>query len=256
MSPGLEGKRVVIQGLGAVGLHAARCLEREGGAIIVGAVDASGAVQATGGLKTTDLEAWLQHHGRLEGFPGAEPLEEREQGLELECDILIPAALERAVTDENAPRIQAGIVAEGAYGAVTGAAGRILAERGIQVVPDVFLNAGGVIVSYFEWLKNLSHVRLGRMEKRYDERAARQMLIAVENVTGKTMSEQQIAAFSRGPDEIDLVNSGLEETMTHAWGEIFETVEWLGDGADLRTAALVVSIEKIATAYRERGIFP
>ena len=124
------------------------------------------------------------------------------------------------------------------------------------MVPDVFLNAGGVIVSYFEWLKNLSHVRLGRMEKRYDERAARQMLIAVENVTGKTMSEQQIAAFSRGPDEIDLVNSGLEETMTHAWGEIFETVEWLGDGADLRTAALVVSIEKIATAYRERGIFP
>jgi glutamate dehydrogenase (NAD(P)+) len=247
---------VVIQGLGAVGFQAARFLEREGGAVIVGAVDASGAVRAAGGVRTTDLGSWLEKHKTLAGFPDAEALEDREQGLELECDILIPAALEHAINSENAPRIQARIVAEGAYGAVTEDAAGILAERGILVVPDVFLNAGGVIVSYFEWLKNLSHVRLGRMEKRYDERAARQMLVAVENVTGRTMSEQQISAFSRGPDEIDLVNSGLEETMTQAWREINETREWLGAAADLRTAALVTAIEKIATAYRERGIFP
>lgn len=256
LSPGMEGKRVVIQGLGAVGLQAARCLEREGGAVLVGAVEASGAVSAPGGIRVADVEAWLAENGSLEGLPGATPLEDREHGLELECDILIPAALEHAITAENAPRIQARIVAEGAYGPVTANAAAILRDRGVAIVPDVFLNAGGVVGSYFEWLKNLSHVRLGRMEKRHDERTARQMLIAVENATGRTMSEQQIASFTRGPDEIDLVNSGLEETLAQAWREIQDTMGWLGEGATLRTAALVNAIEKIAKAYQERGIFP
>jgi glutamate dehydrogenase (NAD(P)+) len=252
---GLEGKRVVVQGLGNVGSHAARFLA-EGGAVVVGVVEYEGALSAPDGL---DVEALLAHRrdtGSILGFAGASALEERDAGLELECDILVPAALENAITMDNAPRIQARIIAEAANGPVASDASEFLHERGVLVVPDAYINAGGVTVSYFEWLKNLSHVRFGRMEKRFEERSARQILTAIENATGTLFSDDQLREYSHGPDEIDIVNSGLEETMIQGWHEIRGVRRRHDDRIDLRTASMVAAIDKIAVAYQDRGIFP
>ena len=256
LSPGLEGKRVVVQGLGNVGYHAAKFLEEEGGAVIVGLVEYEGAISKPDGIHVEDLMAHRSETGSLLDFEGAENLENREAGLELDCDILVPAALENAITIENAPRIRAKIIGEAANGPITADASEYLYERGVMVIPDAYINAGGVTVSYFEWLKNLQHVRFGRMEKRFEEKAARQMLNAIEHAAGSSFSETEISDFARGADEIDLVNSGLEETMIKAYNEIREIKKARGKGIDLRTASMIDAIDKIALAYLDRGIFP
>ena len=176
--------------------------------------------------------------------------------LELECDILVPAALENQITDENAGRVKAKIVAEAANGPTTGDADVLLKEQGVMIIPDTYLNAGGVTVSYFEWLKNLSHVRFGRIEKRFEEAAATRVLEAVESLTGKEFSDTAVMHSTRGADEEDLVNSGLEDTMIVAYNEIAEIRESRGPDVDFRTGAFISAIEKIAVAYSERGIFP
>ncbi len=255
LSPGLEGKRVVVQGLGNVGYHAAKFLEEEGGAKIVGLIEYEGAIASPIGVKIEEVMAHRRETGSLLGFPGAENLEQRDDGLELECDILVPAALENAITMDNAPRIQAKIVAEAANGPVTAEGSEHLHKRGVMVVPDAFINAGGVTVSYFEWLKNLQHVRFGRMEKRFEAKAARQILNAIEHATGTSFSDSEINDFARGADEIDLVNSGLEETMIKAYNEIRE-IKQRHEGIDLRTASMVSAIDKIASVYMHRGLFP
>jgi len=255
LSPGLEGKRVVVQGLGNVGYHAAKFLEEEGGAKIVGLIEYEGAISLPDGAKTEEVMAHRRETGSLFDFPGAQNLDHRDEGLELPCDILVPAALENAITMGNAPRIQAKIVAEAANGPVTAEASEHLHEHGVMVVPDAFINAGGVTVSYFEWLKNLQHIRFGRMEKRFEEKAARQILNAIEHATGTSFSDNEINDFARGADEIDLVNSGLEETMIKAYTEIRE-IKQRHEGIDLRTASMVSAIDKIARVYKHRGIFP
>ncbi len=256
LSPGLEGKRVVVQGLGNVGYHAAKFLEEEGGAVIVGLVEYEGAISKPGGIHVEDLMAHRRETGSLLDFEGARNLEHRDAGLELDCDILVPAALENAITMDNAPRINAKIIGEAANGPVSADASEHLHERGIMVIPDAYINAGGVTVSYFEWLKNLQHVRFGRMEKRFEEKAARQILNAIEHATGTSFSEAEISDFARSADEIDLVNSGLEETMIKAYHEIREIMKGRGEGIDLRTASMISAIDKIALAYLDRGIFP
>jgi glutamate dehydrogenase (NAD(P)+) len=255
LSPGLEGKRVVVQGLGNVGYHTAKFLQEEGGAKIVGLVEFEGAISSASGLRVEEVMDHRRETGSLLDFPGAENLDQRDEGLELECDILVPAALENAITIDNAPRIQAKIVAEAANGPVSAEASEHLHERGVMVVPDAFINAGGVTVSYFEWLKNLQHIRFGRMEKRFEEKAARQILNAIEHATGTSFSDSEIDDFARGADEIDLVNSGLEETMIKAYSEIRE-IKQRHEGIDLRTASMVSAIDKIAMVYKHRGLFP
>jgi glutamate dehydrogenase (NAD(P)+) len=190
------------------------------------------------------------------GFPGATNLASREAALELDCDILIPAALERQITADNAPRIKAKMVVEAANGPTTAEADAILAQRGVLVIPDAFINAGGVTVSYFEWLKNLSHVRFGRLSKRHEEANERQLLKAIELATGTAFTEAQRAALAKGPDEADLVNSGLEETMVNAYNGLRETRRQHPDVPDLRTAAFLTAIHKVARSYMELGIFP
>jgi glutamate dehydrogenase (NAD(P)+) len=255
LTPGIEGKRVVIQGLGNVGEHAARFFH-EAGAVIVGLAEYEGAIASPSGL---DIEKVLAHRMETKSlldFPGATNLARREDALELDCDILIPAALERQITEENAPRIRARIVVEAANGPTTAEADVILAQRGIMVIPDAYINAGGVTVSYFEWVKNLGHVRLGRMEKRFEQGAYARLLEAVEEVTGRRFSAAEIERVTRGASEEDLVNSGLEETMIGAYHPIRETWKRNGGAADLRTAAMVVAIDKVALSYQNLGIFP
>jgi len=255
LTPGLAGKRVVVQGLGNVGYHAAKFLE-EGGAIIVGIAEREGAIHNPKGLDLEKVVAHRKATGSCLNYPGATNISPSLAALELDCDILVPAALERQITADNAPRIKAKIIAEGANGPTTNEADAILQQRGALVLPDLYLNAGGVTVSYFEWLKNLSHVRFGRMEKRFDERFARGLIGGVERLTGKSLEIGEKAQLTHGADEIDLVNSGLEETMIGAYQGVRDTKVGLGKSVDLRTAALVTAIDKVAVIYREMGIFP
>ncbi|MCI0680768.1 MAG: Glu/Leu/Phe/Val dehydrogenase [Gemmataceae bacterium] len=255
LTPGLDGKRIVIQGFGNVGYHAAKSLE-EGGGRIVAVGEADGSISLPAGLPVEKLLEHRQEKGTIMGFPGSTALPERDLLLELDCDILIPAALENAITLNNAARIKARIVAEAANGPTTAEASDQLFQRGVLVIPDSYLNAGGVTVSYFEWLKNLSHVRFGRMEKRFEERAFQHVLRVVESATAKKLGDDIYRAMVHGADEKDLVYSGLEETMVNAYQEIREIQKRLDGQADLRTAALIDAIDKIARCYAEMGIFP
>ncbi len=255
LSPGLEGKRVIVQGLGNVGYHAARFCQ-EAGCVIVALSERDGAIYRPEGL---DVEAVRQHQkatGSILRFPGARDILPTNAALELPCDILIPAALENQLTGENAPRIQARIVAEAANGPTTPEAEAILQDRGVLIIPDVYLNAGGVTVSYFEWVKNLSHVRFGRVGKRFEEAAFDRLLTAVEKATGRLFTGDERRLIVRGADEIDLVNSGLEETMISAYQQIRELKRKDRRIRDLRTAAFLSALHKIATTYMELGIFP
>jgi glutamate dehydrogenase (NAD(P)+) len=255
LTPGLGGKRVVVQGLGNVGYHAAKFCQEEG-CIVVGLAEYEGAIWNPNGL---DVDAVVKHRkeaGSILNFPGASNLSMSAEALEVECDILIPAALEQQITEANAGRIQAKIIAEGANGPTTVAAEEILQQKNVLIIPDVYLNAGGVTVSYFEWLKNLSHVRFGRMGKRFEQTAFERMLRSVETATGKNFSETERRMIAHGADEVDLVNSGLEDTMINAYSEIREV--WKKDPRipNLRTAGFLIAINKVAVSYMELGIFP
>ncbi len=255
LAPGLAGKKVIVQGLGNVGYYTSKFFQ-DAGAILVGLAEYEGAIYSEKGL---DLEKVFQHRketGSILNYPGATNIVESDKALELPCDILIPAALENVITAENAGNIQAKIISEGANGPTTFEADRILAEKGVLIIPDVYLNAGGVTVSYFEWLKNLSHVRFGRMGKRFDEMSAHRLLGAIEKSTGKSISDEEKKLLARGADEEDLVNSGLEETMISAYHQILEIRNNNSKVPDLRTAAFMNAINKIAVAYMELGIFP
>jgi glutamate dehydrogenase (NAD(P)+) len=252
---GVEGKTVVVQGLGNVGYYAAKFL-RDAGAILIGLAEFEGAIYDARGL---DLDKVMAHRAEtksLLNFPGARNLASSADALELECDILVPAALENQISEDNVDRIKAKIIGEGANGPLTSRAGELLHQRGVLVIPDMYLNAGGVTVSYFEWIKNLSHVRFGRMEKRFEERAYRKLLSAVEAMTGKRLTEEEMIGFASGPSEEDLVNSGLEETMITSYQQIREIKKRHGDKPDLRTAAFINAIDKIVVTYGDMGIFP
>ena len=176
--------------------------------------------------------------------------------MEFECDILVPAALENQITADNAHNIKAKIIAEAANGPTTSLAEEILLGRGKLIIPDLYLNAGGVTVSYFEWLKNLSHMRFGRMEKRFNQNAFSNLVDLVERQTGKTIGEKERSVLVKGADEIDLVRSGLEETMITAYYQMREIRKRKKKVEDLRTAAFVSAIGKISSDYLSLGIFP
>ncbi|MCK6561236.1 Glu/Leu/Phe/Val dehydrogenase [candidate division KSB1 bacterium] len=255
LTPGLSGKTAMVQGLGNVGYHAAKFLQ-EGGATLVGLIEYEGAIYNAKGL---DLEKVMQHRREtksLLGFPGATSTPKNAEGLEWECDILVPAALENQITAENVGRLKTKIVAEGANGPVTADANEALLQKGVHIIPDMYLNAGGVTVSYFEWLKNLSHVRFGRMGKRFEESMNKRMLQAVEELTGSKFPQNIFDQIAHGADEEDLVNSGLEETMISAYNQINEIRKQHGGKIDLRTAAFISAIDKVARSYMELGIFP
>jgi len=255
LSRGLEGKRVVVQGLGNVGYHSAKFCQ-EGGCVIIALAERDGAIVRPEGLDVEAVARHVKETGSILNFPGAKNLLPTSAALELECDILIPAALENQVTAENAPRMKAKIVGEAANGPTTAQAETVLQAKGVLIIPDIYLNAGGVTVSYFEWVKNLSHVRFGRVGKRFEEAAFDRMLTAVEKATGRLFSEAERRRIARGADEVDLVNSGLEETMIGAYHQIRDLWKRHARTADLRTAAFLNAINKIARSYMELGVFP
>jgi glutamate dehydrogenase (NAD(P)+) len=256
LTRGLEGKRVVVQGLGNVGYHAAKFLQ-QAGALVVGVAEYRGAVANPKGIDIEALAQYRAETGTVVGFPGASAVGSTLEGLELDCDILIPAALEHQITADNAPRIKAKIIAEAANGPTTSEGEIILEQKGVLILPDIWLNAGGVVVSYFEWLKNLSHVRFGRLEKRYEEGAFTRLLRAIESSTGASFSPSEVRRITEGPSEEDLVNSGLEESISAAYQEVRGIRDnYAAKGVNLRTAAFISAINKVARSYGELGIFP
>jgi glutamate dehydrogenase (NAD(P)+) len=255
LKTGVEGKRIVVQGLGNVGYYSCKFFQ-QAGAKIIGLAEYEGAIYNENGL---DYDAVFKHRketGSILNFPGATNLAKNTDALELDCDVLIPAALENVINGENAPRIKAKIIGEAANGPLTPEADEVFAKKGILVVPDMFLNAGGVTVSYFEWLKNLSHVRYGRLEKRFMENQNNVLLDQMEKLTSKPVDSGIRKNILHGPEEVDLVYSGLEETMITAVNEVMDC--WKQNPAipDMRTAAYVVAISKVAVSYAELGIFP
>jgi glutamate dehydrogenase (NAD(P)+) len=255
LTVGIEGKKIVVQGLGNVGYHTAKFF-REHGAIVIALAEFEGAIYNEAGLNEEEVFQHRRATGSILNFPGAKNIEKSSEALELECDILIPAALENVINGENAPHIKAKIIGEAANGPCTPEADEIFTQKGILCVPDMYLNAGGVTVSYFEWLKNLSHVRYGRMEKRFNENQNISMLNQIEVLTGKTVTGSERESIIHGPDEVDLVHSGLEETMISATREIMDVWKSNPEIPDMRTAAYVTAINKVAITYVELGIFP
>jgi glutamate dehydrogenase (NAD(P)+) len=237
-----------------VGYHSAKFFQ-DAGAIIVGLSEQDGAIWSEKGL---DVDGVFNHRkqGTILNYPGATNFSKNTDLLEMDCDILIPAALENVINAENAPKVKAKIIGEAANGPLTPEADEIFGKKGVLVVPDMYLNAGGVTVSYFEWLKNLSHVRYGRLEKRFTENLNAHILGQMEELTAKKVSDDEREFIMHGPDEVDLVYSGLEETMITATHEIMNTWKSNPDIPDMRTAAYVVAINKVGTSYAELGIFP
>lgn len=255
LSTGLDGKKIIVQGLGNVGYYAAKFFQ-EAGAILVGLAEYEGGIYSEKGLNLEEVVTHRKNTGSILDFPGATNIVNSAETLEQPCDILIPAALEAVIHGDNAPKIKAKIIGEAANGPLTPDADEILNKKGVIIIPDMYLNAGGVTVSYFEWLKNLSHVRYGRMEKRFSENMNAEIVKSVESLTGKRIGEAERKMLLRGPDEVDLVYSGLEDTMIGSFHEIRESMKMNLGVEDMRTAAFICSINKVGMAYEELGIFP
>ncbi len=252
----LEGKSVSVQGFGNVGFHAANILNREDGARIVAVGEFDGTIYNPAGIDTAALQRHRKRTGSIRNFRGTRTLSNPSDCLEVECDILIPAALENQITLQNVSKIRCKVLAEAANGPTTPGAERELIDRGVLVLPDIYMNSGGVTVSYFEWTKNISHLRYGRLEKRLDEAHRERFVAAVETLVGRKFPPAVQASLVSEVDEEDLVNSGLEETMISAFQEVLEARNRLRSVKDMRTAAYVCAIQKVATSYLELGIFP
>ena len=254
MSGDLGGKRVIVQGLGNVGYHAAKFLEEEDGCKIIGVIERDSAIVDDNGLPVERVKQHLNETGGVRGFPGATYVADGASVVEHDCDILIPAAFEGVINLSNADRIQAPLIIEAANGPVTAGADEILRRKGCVIIPDMYANAGGVTVSYFEWVKNLSHIRFGRMQRRQEEARHRLLIEELERLTGNKVSSEFEEKYLRGADELTLVRSGLDDTMRGAYQSMAEIWRSRSDVTDLRTAAYLVSIGRVADSYKSLGL--
>lgn len=253
---GIAGKTMVIQGMGNVGSYTGTISQEEGDVKIIGLSEMEGTIYSEKGINMEDALAYRKEHGTILGMPGTTTLPDRGDWIGIECDILVPAALESVITKDNAHLIKAKVIGEAANGPITAEATEILIKRGTVIVPDMYLNAGGVTVSYFEWLKNLSHMRFGRMDKRFNHNTYQNIITTVENMTGKTIGQKEKDFLTRGAEEIDLVRSGLEETMANSFAQIMEVYHSKPNIESMREAAFVTALNKVANDYMTLGVFP
>ncbi len=259
LSGTLDGKRIIVQGLGNVGFHAAKFLSEEDGAKIVGVIERDGALFDEHGLDVEAVRRWISGHGGVSGYGAATFVEDGAKLLEAECDILVPAALEGVINLANAERIRAPLIVEAANGPITAGADDILRKKGTVIIPDLYANAGGVTVSYFEWVKNLSHIRFGRMQRRQEEARHQLVVDELERLSadkglGWTLSPGFKEKYLRGADELELVRSGLDDTMRTAYGSMREVWHGREGVEDLRVASYIVAIERVARSYHEKGL--
>jgi glutamate dehydrogenase (NAD(P)+) len=259
LSGDLEGKRVIVQGLGNVGYHAAKFISEEDGAKIIAVIERDGGLVSDAGLDVEEVYQWMRAQGGIKGYPGAQYVEDGASLLQHPCDILIPAAMEGVIHRGNAAEVKAPLILEAANGPVTFGGDEILRRKGTVVIPDMYANAGGVTVSYFEWVKNLSHIRFGRMQRRQEE--ARHMLLvdelerlSADKGLGWTLSPDFKDKYLRGADELELVRSGLDDTMRGAYQAMREVWHGRNDVEDLRVAAYIVAISRVAATYQSKGL--
>ena len=259
LSGKLDGKRVVVQGLGNVGYHAAKFLSEEDGCKITAIIERDGALHDEAGIDVEAVRQWIAKHGTISGYPAAKLHEDGAKLLEAECDILIPAALEGVINLSNAENIKAPLIIEAANGPVTAGADEILRKKGAVIIPDMYANAGGVTVSYFEWVKNLSHIRFGRMQRRQEETRHQLIIDELERLSadsgiGWELSPNFKDKYLRGAGELELVRSGLDDTMQTAYQSMAQVWHDRDEVEDLRTAAYLVSIDKVAASYQAKGL--
>lgn len=260
LSGGLDGKRVVVQGLGNVGYHAAKFLSEEDGCKIIAVIERDGAIVDDNGIDIEDLRQWMNgNDGLLAAYPKGKHVVAGATLLEADCDILIPAALEGVINLGNAARIKAPLIIEAANGPITFGADEILRKKGCVIIPDMYANAGGVTVSYFEWVKNLSHIRFGRMQRRQEESRHQLLVNELERLSadkglGWTLSPGFKEGYLRGAGELELVRSGLDDTMRGAYQAMREIWHERPEAGDLRVAAYIVSIGRIAATYKSKGL--
>ncbi len=259
LSGTLDGKRVIVQGLGNVGYHAAKFLSEEDGCKVIAVIERDGAIVNDAGINIEDLSHWIKDNQGVRGYPQGTYVENGAAVLEHDCDILVPAAMEGVINLGNAERIKANLIIEAANGPVTAGADDILRKRGCVIIPDMFANAGGVTVSYFEWVKNLSHIRFGRMQRRQEEARYQMIVDELENLSEAlgnkwTLTPGFKQKYLRGAGELELVRSGLDDTMRSAYQKMRETWHERGDVEDLRTAAYLVAIGNVASSYRSKGL--
>ncbi len=255
LSTGMEGKRIIVQGLGNVGYHAAKFCQ-DAGAVIIGIAEYEGGIYNEKGLDVRKVHEHRKRTGSILDFPGAQNVVPSSKLLETECDILIPAALEGQIHEGNMKKIRAKIIAEGANGPTTREADEYLTKQGVIILPDLFLNAGGVTVSYFEWLKNISHIRFGRIEKKNEEYRSAQHLDVIEQLTRRQIPPALRQEVIKGPTELSLVRSGLEETMVSAFHETIDTMNRIRKVDSMRIAAFYNAFQKVYVSYQMLGIFP
>ncbi|WP_209504320.1 MULTISPECIES: Glu/Leu/Phe/Val dehydrogenase [unclassified Ruegeria] len=259
LSGKLDGKRIIVQGLGNVGYHAAKFLSEEDSARITGIIEWDGALFNPDGIDVEAVRQWIVKHGGVKDYPDATHSAEGAAVLEADCDILIPAALEGVINLSNADRIKAPLIIEAANGPVTAGADEVLRKKGTVIIPDMYANAGGVTVSYFEWVKNLSHIRFGRMQRRQEESRHELIVSELERLDrylgdAWSMSPDFKAKYLKGADELELVRSGLDDTMRIAYQSMREVWHSRDDVEDLRTAAYIVAIDRVAKSYRAKGL--
>ena len=250
---GLKDKKVVVQGLGNVGYHAAKFLQEEDGCRIVCVMEHNGAILNPDGLNVKKIKQYQSEHGSFEGCSEGKFETNTSECLTMKCDILIPAAKENVIDKTNAEGIQAKLIVEAANGPITFEADGLLNDRNITIIPDIMANAGGVAVSYFEWIRNLRHIRFGRLEKRRNAFQFDTLISAIEIMTGKEMPEKFKEQFIEGANEIDLVRSGLDDMMREAYQKIRESMIE-NDIPNLRTAAYKVALDRIAESYDSIGL--
>ena len=255
----LDGKRVVVQGLGNVGYHAAKFLSEEDGCKVTGIIERDGALVSETGMDVEEVRTWIVGHGGVSGYPNATFVEDGMSVLEADCDILIPAAIEGVIHLGNADRIKASLIIEAANGPVTFGADEILRKKGTVIIPDLYANAGGVTVSYFEWVKNLSHIRFGRMQRRQEESRHQLIVDELERISRDTsinwtLSDGFKEKYLKGAGELELVRSGLDDTMRGAYQSMRERWHSREDIHDLRVAAYLVAIERVALSYQAKGL--
>jgi glutamate dehydrogenase (NAD(P)+) len=259
LSGSLDGKRIIVQGLGNVGYHAAKFLSAEDGSLITGIIERDGAIHSESGLDADAVRDWIMENNGVMGFPGAKFSQNGANLLEADCDILIPAALEGVINIDNAANVKAPLIIEAANGPVTAAADAILRKKGCVIIPDMYANAGGVTVSYFEWVKNLSHIRFGRMQRREQESRNQLVISEFESLSQAMGNKWDLSQdfrnkYLQGAGELELVRSGLDDTMRGAFQSMRTLWHERENVSDLRMAAYIVAIEKVAASYKAKGL--
>ena len=252
LTPGLKGKRVIVQGLGNVGYHAALFLSTEDNCLITHVIERDGSIVDQKGINIEKLKKYILENGGVKGFDGY--VNKGSEILEEDADILIPAAMELVINRENADKIKTPLIIEAANGPVSSEADEILSKKGVVIIPDLYANAGGVTVSYFEWIKNLSRIRLGRLQRRAQENQTTLMIEALEKMTGSKFPDEYKDLVMQGSAEIDLVRSGLEDTMRNTYEVISEVWNKNPNANDLRTSAMMVSVKRVMDSYHSLGL--